>query len=237
MTPPQFMSESQAFFASCNEGNCSIVSGRYTSCFSSENSQRVGVTAALLAVATVALSLLPRTFVVVVAAAGADDDDDMTTASTTNTAASIVSLRGVVSLRRSEEERACECASSVSVRVARAIIKTGHRGGRSTYLPKSCPRTIDYGNGDNYLYLALDFDSALTQLADYTVYLKSRTNDSPYDSLPVRMTPRRNVSTLRINLHSTSVNKLMTWCRTDYLTSERTDDPFPDRISILRMNG
>ena len=85
MTPPQFMLESQAFFASCNEGNCSIVSGRYTFSFSSENSQRVGVTAALLAVATVALSLLPRRFVVVAAAAA-----DMTTASKTNTAAMLL---------------------------------------------------------------------------------------------------------------------------------------------------
>jgi len=87
------MLESQAFFASCNEGNCPIVSGRYTFSFSSENSQRVGVTAALLAVATVALSLLPRRFVVVVvviAAATAADDDDMTTASTTNTAAMLL---------------------------------------------------------------------------------------------------------------------------------------------------
>ena len=29
----------------------------------------------------------------------------------------------------------------------------------------------------------------------------------------------------------------MTWFRTDYLSSERTDDLFPDRISILTTNG
>ena len=54
---------------------------------------------------------------------------------------------------------------------------------------------------------------------------------------PVRMTPRTSDSTLLINLRSSSVNKLMTWSRTDYLSSLWTDDLFPDRISILRTNG
>ena len=64
-----------------------------------------------------------------------------------------------------------------------------------------------------------------------------RTNDSPYDWLPVRMTPWTNDSTLRIYLRICSINKLMTWSRTDYLSSIRTDDLFPDRIYILRTNG
>ena len=69
------------------------------------------------------------------------------------------------------------------------------------------------------------------------LFTSDRTNDSLYDCLPVRMTPRTNDSTLPIFLHSSSVNKLMTWSRTHYLCSLRTDDLFPDRIFILRMNG
>ena len=63
------------------------------------------------------------------------------------------------------------------------------------------------------------------------------TNDSPYERLPVGMTPRMNDSTLRIYLRGSSLNKLMTWFRLDYLSSLLTDDLIPDRISILRTNG
>ena len=62
-------------------------------------------------------------------------------------------------------------------------------------------------------------------------------NDFPYDWVPVRMIPRTNDSTLRIYLRSSSVNKLMTWSRTDYLSSLRTDDLFPNRIYIPLTNG
>ena len=65
----------------------------------------------------------------------------------------------------------------------------------------------------------------------------TRTNDSPYEWLPVRMTLWTNDSTFRIYLRSSSENKLMTWSRTDYLSSVRIDDLFPHRISILRTNG
>ena len=64
-----------------------------------------------------------------------------------------------------------------------------------------------------------------------------RTNDSTYDWLPVRMTARTNDSTLRNFMRWSSVNKLITWSPTDYLSSVRPDDLFPDRISILRTNG
>ena len=46
-----------------------------------------------------------------------------------------------------------------------------------------------------------------------------RTNDSLYDWLPEQMTFRSNHSTSQIYLCSASVNKLMTWSRTDYLSS------------------
>ena len=63
-----------------------------------------------------------------------------------------------------------------------------------------------------------------------------RANDFLYDWIPVRLSPRTNDSTLRIYLRSSSVNKLMTWSRTYFIYSVRTDDLFPDRISILRTN-
>ena len=63
-----------------------------------------------------------------------------------------------------------------------------------------------------------------------------RTNYSPYDWTPVQMTARTNYSTKPIYLRHSSVNKLMTWSRTDYLSSVQTDDLFPDRIYILRTN-
>ena len=63
------------------------------------------------------------------------------------------------------------------------------------------------------------------------------TNDSPYDWPPKLMTPPTNDSTLRIYIWGIFINKLMTWSWTDYPFSVPTDDLFPDRIYILRMNG
>ena len=64
-----------------------------------------------------------------------------------------------------------------------------------------------------------------------------RTNGFPYDWLSVRMNPWTNDSTLRIYLWSTSVHKLMNSYQTDYLSSVRTYDLLPDKILIRSTNG
>ena len=71
----------------------------------------------------------------------------------------------------------------------------------------------------------------------YVLFTYDQIVYSQYEWLPVRMIPRKNDSTLRIYLRSSSVNKLMTWSRIDYLSTLRADDLFPVRISILLSHG
>ena len=71
----------------------------------------------------------------------------------------------------------------------------------------------------------------------YGLFTSERNICSPYEWLSVQMTPRTNDSILRIYLHTSSVNKLVTWSQTDYPSSVRTDDMFPDRINILHTKG
>ena len=75
------------------------------------------------------------------------------------------------------------------------------------------------------------------------------TNDSPYDLLRVRMTPRTNYWTLNVYLRSGSVNKLMSWSwtdypykrktysRTEYLFSVRTDDPLSEQMTCSQTES
>ena len=98
------------------------------------------------------------------------------------------------------------------------------------------PFQIDYMSPNILCILRTNYILRMESLRLNGLFIP-RTNDYPYNWLPFWMTPWTNHSTLRNNLGCSSVNKLMTWSRTDYLSSIRTDDLFQDRISILRTNG